>query len=411
MSHAVLSLAQGHCHPRFERVREVFAHSLARGDEVGAAVCVWHQGERVIDLWGGKTGREPSASAWEADTLTTIFSCTKGVTAMAMLKLIERGLLDLDAPLGDYWPALVQPAQGRGAVAAWEAERERLTPRMLLNHRSGLLGLRAPLTLDELEDRLALSARLEAEPLAWAPNSAQGYHGVTYGLYAAELFRRVAGEPLGAFIARELTTPAGADLFLGLPPKEEARCAPIIPNGPREVLTGIVPSLMRGSREGRFFRGALLPGGVGKLAFGQPASLGARGLRNFNTPRVRRMELAWANGMASARGLANLYRALLAGELVDVSLLEPLKERQSWVERDRVLRKPLGFSQGFIKEETHLFSPNPESFGHPGAGGALGWADPKEGLAIGYVMNRMGYHVRSPRALALCHAVYQCLEA
>jgi len=127
------------------------------------------------------------------------------------------------------------------------------------------------------------------------------------------------------------------------------------------------------------------------------------------------MELPWANGLGNARGLARVYGALASGgaldgvRLVRPETLEPLKQRQSWVEQDRVLRKPMGFAQGFIKEETRLFSPNPAAFGHPGAGGVLGFADPDEALGIGYVMNQMAHQVRSPRAIELCHALYRCL--
>ncbi|MEZ4465931.1 MAG: serine hydrolase, partial [bacterium] len=131
-----------------------------------------------------------------------------------------------------------------------------------------------------------------------------------------------------------------------------------------------------------------------------------------NTLRVRRMELPWCNGVGSARGLARVYQALVAGGTTDgVTLARPeslaaVHPRQSWSERDEVRRKPMGWSQGFIKEETRLFSPNPAMFGHPGAGGALGMADPTADVALGYVMNKMGPYVRSPRALALCHALY-----
>lgn len=402
-------LIEGHVSSRFERVREVFEENFIQRGEIGASLCVWYRGEQVIDLWGGVADRE-SATLWTADTLTTVFSCTKGVVAMCMLKLLERGLLDLDAPVSRYWPAFGVPVEGAHAVAERESKRATLTVRTLLNHRSGLIGLRNPLTLDELEDPDQVALRLEQEPLAWVPDACQGYHAVTYGLLVAELFRRIVGERLGSFIQRELAEPMGADFFLGLPLSEEARCAAIIPNETRDIMRGILPSLFtKDSTEGRFYRAALL-GGAGKLAFGQPEALGARGLKNFNRPRVRRMQLAWANGMSSARGLARLYQGLLAGEVVDPQLLTPLQERQSWQESDAVIRKPMGFSQGFVKEQTSLFSPHPESFGHPGAGGALGWVDPSTEIAIGYVMNKMGYHVRSPRAVALCHAVYASLK-
>lgn len=404
---STLQRVHGEVAPRFERVRRAFQEGFHLHGEVGASLCVWHEGRRVVDLWGGvanPTGERP----WEANTLTTSFSCTKGLVATCFLRLADQGRFDYDAPLSRYWPELATPATGPHARPEWERARGELTGRLLLNHRAGLVGLRAPLTLDDLEDPITLSARLAAEPLAWRPGEAQGYHAITFGLYAGELFRRVAGESVGGFLKREICSPLKADVHLGLPAELEGRCAPIIPTAPSDVVFGILPSLLRGTTEGRFFRG-VLSGGTTALAFGQPAELGARGLKNYNTSRVRALELPWANAMASARGLATLYAGLIEGRVTSKEALRPLSERQSWAERDRVVGKPMGFTQGFLKEGAGVFSPHISSFGHPGAGGALGWCDPEAGLAIGYVMNRMGYHVRSPRALRLCEAIYASL--
>jgi CubicO group peptidase (beta-lactamase class C family) len=143
--------------------------------------------------------------------------------------------------------------------------------------------------------------------------------------------------------------------------------------------------------------------------------MGREGLRAFNDPAIHRLELPWAGGIASARGLAQVYAALAhAGTHNDITLvqpesIEPLRTRQSWSERDLVMQKPLGFSQGFLKDALHVFSPDEEAFGHPGMGGALGLADPGRKLALGYVMNQMDFRVRSPRCLALCHALYDCI--
>jgi CubicO group peptidase (beta-lactamase class C family) len=142
--------------------------------------------------------------------------------------------------------------------------------------------------------------------------------------------------------------------------------------------------------------------------------LGPAGISELGSERVRRAELAWVSATASAHGLARAYLPFASGgtavgrSFLRASTLEPVFARQSWAERDRVLQKPLGWSQGFLKDETTLFSPNPESFGHAGMGGSLGWCDPKAELTIGYVMNRLDWHVRSPRAVALCRALYEC---
>ena len=173
--------------------------------------------------------------------------------------------------------------------------------------------------------------------------------------------------------------------------------------------------LFHQGNEGRVYRQVVL-GKEAAKAFANPKELGPKGISNFNTARVRAMELPWGNGITNARGLARVYAALASGgsidghRLVSSEALLPLQETQSWTQRDRVLRKPQGWTQGFIKESEMMFSPNKESFGHPGAGGALGWCDPKEELAISYIPNKMAHHIRSPRARALTAAVYRCLR-
>jgi len=393
----------GEVAPGFEPVQRVLSASLARGEEWGAGVCVWHAGRVVVDLWGGDADRARGVR-WTGDTLATMFSSTKGLVALTFLMLADRGLVDYDAPMARYWPEL--RAHGKGAI----------TVRTLLNHRSGLVALDEPITLDRIEQHPEEIAQLLAlqEP-RWAPGTDQGYHAITYGLYAAELFRRITGETIGTFLAREVARPLGADVYIGLPPELEPRVAHNCPATWRERVLRIVPKLLFDPRrDGRVYRQVAF-GGDAAHAFANPRELGPRGIDNFNSPRVHRLELPWGNGIASARGLCRVYAALAGGGSIDgVTLvrpaaLEPLAGRQSWSMRDRVLRKPVGWSQGFLKEEDGMFSPNPESFGHPGAGGALGWCDPKARLAIGYVTCKMDHRVRSRRARALAHAAYRCV--
>jgi len=387
----------------FEPLRRVFSESLRRGEEWGAGVCVWHAGRVVVDLWGGHADRT-RGGPWREDTLSTIFSSTKGLVALAFLMLADRGEVDYDAPVVRYWPEM--GSHGKAAM----------TVRTLLNHRAGLVAVDEPLTLDQLEHRPEEVAHfLAAQKPRWAPGTDQGYHAITYGLYASELFRRVTGESIGTFLAREVAGPLGADVFIGLPPALEPRVARNNPATWAERAFRIVPKLLFDPRrDGRVYRQVAF-GGDAADAFANPKELAPRGIDNFNDPRVHRLELPWGNGIASARGLCRVYAALANGgtldgvALVRPSALEPLAARQSWSERDRVLRKPVGWSQGFLKEESGMFSPNPSSFGHPGAGGALGWCDPQAALAIGYVTSKMDHRVRSRRARALAHAAYACL--
>lgn len=389
----------GTVHPDFERVRATFQAGFDSGEEWGGSVAVWHAGELVVDLWGGLADVE-RGRVWERDTLATVFSCTKGLVALAFLMLADREQLDYGAPVARYWPEFA--AQGKGAI----------TVRTLLNHRAGLLALSEPITLDDIAARPEhVAAVLARQTPHWTPGEDQGYHAVTYGLFAAELFRRIAGESLGSFLRREVAQPLGADIHLGLPVEHETRVAVNYPVTTRERLTKIVPkALASDSTEGRVYR-SVLRGGDAARAFAHPRELGPAGVQNFNTRRVHALELPWGNGIANARGLCRVFAALAnGGELDGVRLvrpeaIEPVRRERGWSERDRVLNKPVGWSLGFLKENAGLFAAHAEGFGHAGAGGSLAWADPLDRVAIGYAMNKMDHMIRSPRALALCAAV------
>jgi CubicO group peptidase (beta-lactamase class C family) len=334
-----------------------------------------------------------------------LFSATKGLVALCFLMLHDRGLLDYDAPVATYWPEFA--AVGKGGV----------TVRTLLNHRAGLHGLDRPVSLDDLAHRPdAVAAALAAQRPRWEPGSDQGYHGVTYGMYAQELFRRLTGETLGVFLAREVAGPLGADVALGVDASAGAPIAITYPSTLSERVLQMVPkALFHTGTEGRVYRDVLL-GRDAARAFAHPREVGPRGVNNFNRPEVRALELPWANAHGSARGLCRMYAALAEGgsldgvRLVGAEALTPLVTRQSWSGRDRVLAKPLGWSQGFLKEEDSLFTPGTEGFGHPGAGGALGWCDPTRRLAVGYAPNKMDHRIRALRTLSILKALRSCLD-
>lgn len=388
----------------FAPLAERFAAQVRSGDEIGAALTVYHRGRCVVDLWGGQADLA-RATAWARDTRIVVFSVTKGLAAMALALLADRGLLDWDAPVADYWPNFAR------------AGKEAISVRTLVNHRAGLVGIDHALVMADclLPERHGEFVRvLEQQRPAWEPGAAQGYHAVTFGMYVGELFERIAGENLGRFLQRELFEPLDADVSLGTPPLLDARIAMMYPPsiGSR-ALHLLVAALGPGSSEGRIVRASLRPPAYPRKAFATPR-LGAGGIAEYNAPPVRRAALAWASATASAHGLARAYLPFAsAGSFAGRSYLRPatlspVYERQGWSGRDLVLQKPLGWSQGFLKEEVQLFSPNRESFGHSGLGGALGWCDPVKEIAFGYVMNRLDWRVRSPRALALCHALYAC---
>lgn len=383
----------------------VFAEQLASGMEIGAGLAIYRRGRLVVDLWGGladTTSRRP----WERDTRIVVFSVTKGFMAMALHLLADRGQLDWDAPVATYWPGFAKAGKGE------------ITVRVLTNHEAGLPYLDVPLTLAQCADPAEaprITSALEAQALAWTPGEAQGYHALTFGLYARELFERIAGEPVGPFLRRELFEPLGSDVHLGTPASEDAHIATLYPPRTRNRMARMIGAalLQPRSTEARVLGRALGRGSIPRRAFMNPKP-GRGGILEYNQPPVRRSALAWASATASADGVARAYLPFAGGgahggaRYLREETITPVFARQGWAERDLVLQKSLGWSEGFLKEERHLFSPNPESFGHAGLGGTLGWADPVEGVALGYVMNRMDWRVRSPRALALCHALYEC---
>lgn len=387
----------------FGPVARCFAEQLARGEEIGAGLSVYHRGAQVVDLWGGLADRA-ATRPWQRDTRIVVFSVTKGLAAMGMHLAAARGAFDWDEPVANRWPEF-----GRRG-------KEAITIRMLLNHRGGLPCLDARLSLDDCcEAARADTVRraLEEQRPAWRPGEAQGYHALTYGLYLAELFKRIAGESVGGFLRRELFEVVGSDARLGTGAAEDGRHAELYaPSHPKRLWSLLGNAIAAPhSAESRIARAALGRGSLVRRAFINP-SPGPRGALAYNDVKVRRAELAWASATASADGLARAYlpfagAGMHAGKpLFAAATLAPLYRRQSWSERDLSLHKPLGWSQGFLKEERHLFSPSPESFGHAGMGGALGWCDPVNELAIGYVMNHMDWRVRSPRILALCRSLY-----
>ncbi len=376
--------------------------NFAKRGEVGAAFCVWHDGELVVDLWGGLSDRA-SGRTWEADTLCLVFSVTKGITATCFLMAAERGLIDYDAKVADYWPEFGD-----------DAKRD-ITVRTLMNHRAGLAALDRPLKLDDLDTGAETVAAMQAQQPLWPPGEGQGYHGVTFGTYCSVLFEKATGRSLSQWVADELAGPLQADIYMGLPESQDGRMCTLYPTTTAERVFKALPYvLFNDVVERKLLKAMTKKTSTPARAFSQPEDL-VKGLSRFNEPSVWRQQLAWAGGVVTARGLVKMYAALAnGGELDGVRLVEeasiaPVMTRQSFEDLDRVICKPVGWSQGFIKEEPHLFSPHIEAFGHPGMGGALGFCDPPRKLAWAYTLNKLDFRLRSPRALALSHAVYDCL--
>lgn len=371
----------------FEPVAEAFAANFARLGERGAAVAVYRDGHRVVDLWAGTRDVDGSAP-WERGTAQIVRSATKGVAAAALLLLHQRGLLDLDAPVGAYWPEFKA------------AGKERTRVRDLLAHRAGVPVLDRPLTPAEATDPDLGAAAVAAQAPVWEPGTEHGYHAQTYSWLTGELIRRVTGRPIGAFVASEISAPAGADVWLGLPDSEQARVGRVGPVSAPET-----PGALK-----------VRPKRAVADAYADPASLTRRAfaaitpLPDENAPAYRSAALPASNGIATADGLARVYASLIGEVDGGTRLFTPetgeLARAEASAGRDRVLVVGTRFGLGFMLHGPASPLLSPTAFGHPGRGGALAFADPASGVSFGYVTNGFqGGVTADPRAQALVRAV------
>lgn len=375
----------------FEPVAEAFAANFARLGERGAAVAVYRDGHRVVDLWAGTRDVDGSAP-WERGTAQIVRSATKGVAAAALLLLHQRGLLDLDAPVGAYWPEFKA------------AGKERTLVRDLLAHRAGVPVLDRPLTPAEAADPDLGAAAVAAQAPVWEPGTDHGYHAQTYSWLTGELVRRVAGRPIGDFVASEIAAPAGADVWLGLPASEQARVGRV-----GAVSAPETPGALK-----------VRPKRAVADAYADPASLTRRAfaaitpLPDENAPAYRSAALPASNGIATADGLARVYASLIGEVDGGIRLFTPetreLARAEASAGPDRVLVVGTRFGLGFMLHGPASPLLTPTAFGHPGRGGALAFADPASGVSFGYVTNGFqGGVTADPRAQALVRAVRSSL--
>lgn len=385
----------------FEPVRDAFARNFATLGERGAAVAVYRDGRKVVDLWGGTKNVDGASEPWRRGTAQVVRSATKGVAAAVPLLLHQRGELDLDAPVGEYWPEF--KAHGK----------ERVLVRHVLNHRAGLPVLDRPLTPEEALDPLRGPEAVAAQAPVWEPGTDHGYHALTYGWLLDGLVRRVTGgRSTGEWIAEEIAGPLGLDLWLGLPAAEEA--------AGRAGRVGRVEDPEPSGSGPR-----LRPKRSVTEAYRDPDSLTRRAFAAItpfpdqNDPAYRASALPATNGIATADGLARFYAGLIGevdgdGVTGRVRLFGPDTVRRARAEEsagaDRVLVVNTRFGLGYMLHGTASPLLSPGSFGHPGRGG-LGFADPEAGVAFGYVTNGFRKTVTAdPRAQALVRAVRASLD-
>ncbi|MFD8547499.1 serine hydrolase domain-containing protein [Streptomyces sp. NPDC059649] len=385
---------QGTVEDGFEPVRDAFMANFARRGERGAAVAVYRHGRKVVDLWGGtKDGDgapDGTAAPWEAGTAQVIRSATKGIAAVVPLLLHQRGQLDLDAPVGTYWPEFKA------------AGKERVLVRHLLSHRAGLPVLDTPLTPAQALDGTSGPAAIAAQAPAWEPGTDHGYHAQTYSWLLGELVLRVTGRTLGTWVAEEISGPLGLDLWIGLPDAEQSRVGRLAPVTPPQ------PPAASGLR--------VRPKRTVAAAYEDPTSLTSRAFAAIspgpdeNDPAYRAAELPASAGVATARALARCYAALIGAVDGHPRLFAPatltLARTEESAGLDRTLLVSTRFGLGFMLHGPASPLLSPGSFGHPGRGGALACADPESGVAFGYVTNGMQPGVTAdPRARALLGAV------
>ena len=397
-SHHIAGLVE----PGFEPVRDAFARNFEEGSELGSAFCVHVDGRKVVDLTGGSFDAAATLP-YGPDALQLVFSSTKGATAVCANLLAQRGLLDLDAPVTTYWPEFGQ------------AGKESMPVRYLLCHQSAVPAVDKRLTPEELQAWTPIVDALAEQTPFWEPGTAHGYHALSYGYLVGEVVRRITGKSLGTFFADEVAGPLGLEFFIGLPEEYEGRVSPIV---------------------GANFEAAGTGTGTGANAAGPPegfaSTLVARSLNLGGAIRDRdwmnqrawhAAEMPGGNGITNATSLSRLYAALIGP--VDGGPTEPLLTTEQ-MERARTpltsgpdqvfasvgftLEQKIGL--GFWRSSPVTLFGGEGSFGHGGAGGSYGFADPENNLAVGYVMNKMAMEfVGDARSHGLVKAVYEAIGA
>jgi CubicO group peptidase (beta-lactamase class C family) len=391
------SQVQGYVTAGFEGVRDAFIENFATRHELGGACCAFHEGEKVVDLWGGLRNRE-TGELWEEDTMVIVYSATKGLAAMTLALAHSRGWLDYEERVCAYWPQFAQNG------------KERITVRQLLAHQAGLFAFDEPVDRSVVADLDRLAAVMARQRPKWEPGSRQAYHALTLGFYEGELLRRVdpRHRSLGQFFQDEIATPLGLDVYIRLPDE-----VPI-----SRLATVAAPSVLD-----RFFGFPI------RLAFAAmyrrsniyralAVNPGAAVAHDAQRIYARDLEVPAGGGVGTARAIARAYGVFATGgsELgLRRQTLELLKAPATPSLHgfyDECMKGHAEFSLGFMKPSDGFAFASPSSFGFPGAGGAMGFADPSLGIGYAYVTSGMGTTLSGdPRDRALREALYSAIAA
>ena len=378
---------QGYFDLKFEALRDAFAALFEEPQERGMALCVQIGGETVLDLWAGVADKD-GQQAWHSDTILNLFSCTKTFTAVTALQLVGEGKLELDAPVARYWPEFAA------------AGKDKITLRHLLSHQAGLPALREMLPAEALYDWHAMTTALAAEQPWWPLGEGHGYAPITYGWLVGEVLRRVEGRGPGESIVARTAKPLGLDFHVGLADEEFDRVA-IISRGKGNFGDAAAQRLLKTMMSE--------PAAMSTRAFTNPPSI----MTSTNKPEWRRMQQPAANGHGNARSLAGFYSGLLDGQLLESELLAELT-REHAVGEDKTLLTRTRFGLGCMLDQPEVanatYGMGPRAFGHPGAGGSIGFADPERDVAFGFVTNNLGpFVLMDPRAQKLARLLADCL--
>lgn len=366
----------------FTPLHDAFANNFTEHGEIGAALCVTVAGRVVVDIWGGSSSLSRS-TPWTGDTLVNVFSVGKGVTSVITAMLVDRGAVTYDMNVSKIWPEF--GVHGKSS----------LTLRDLLGHRAGLPAIRESLHDTAMYDWEYMCARLAAEEPWWKPGDRFGYHVNTFGYLVGEVLRRATGKTVGELVNELITVPLNADIHCGVPTNEHGRIAEFDWVGDPVFIDDT-----SGLTEEQLLQYA---------TYFNPR--GISGHNTVNTEQWRLAQIPSTNMHGSARGVSRMYTPLAQndGSLISRDTLR-LATTEVSVGDDAVLHRNSRFGHGFqLPLPERGFGPNAEAFGHFGAGGSMGFADPKAGIGFGYVMNQMGPRWQNPRNKALLDALYSCL--
>jgi CubicO group peptidase (beta-lactamase class C family) len=390
----------GQWSPRWQPVIDTFAANFTMGEE-GAGLALLHRGEMVVNVWAGQRSNKLAGLErvdWSEHTLVNIFSAGKGLVALCILQLVAEGKLQLDEPVADIWPAFAQA--GKGAI----------TLRQLLCHRAGLSAFHQHIANEQIFDWGLMTQAAAAETPWWEPDSAQGYSPFMFGWILGELVKRASGYPdFNAYFQAKVAQPLGAACHFGVP---DNLLTAIADTGPLKRPLGVAAS---STGADSIALGKLMkadPRGVTNRAFSNPISV----MTATNSREWRQAQIPAAGAHADARALATIYGALAnpRQQLLTEPVLRLCWQQQTFAD-DRTLGLPLRFSHGFMLSQHDRadcrYGRGARAFGHPGAGGCIGFADPDFELGFGFVTHRMGQGLLiDERAVRLIDAAYQVLE-